>query len=132
MKERKIEFKDIRVGDTIRFEWDLLDAHDTRTGVVAKVDEERATTAQGATLAHTDWKGHTYFLVDRPKPKLPTEPGALIKVTQFGGASGEWLAKLASDGLWGVFETTGDDDMYWARSHLIEEWCHIELREVDK
>jgi hypothetical protein len=71
-------------------------------------------------------------LTSRPKPKLPTEPGARIKVTKLDDENGEWLAKLSENGSWNVFDLIGDDGMYWVRPFRIQEWNFIEILEVNK
>lgn len=128
--EKEIEFKDIRVGDTIRREWVQRKAKWTCEGEVTAVQaDDLCVEVEGASSwCHTG--GRTYILVNRPTPKLPTEPGSLIKVTKLNGKSSEWLARLGGDEWWDLFALTGENNGGWASPDEIEEWHHVEIFEV--
>lgn len=108
MTEQQIKPEDVRVGDRIRVEWMVDDVLHAETGTVAKID------GNGGLSSKEGWsigpayiqkrvnKGEqiTINLLDRPKPKLPTEVGSVIHVSECQGEKCDVLAMLCDDGLW--------------------------------
>jgi hypothetical protein len=79
--------EDVLAGDTIRVTSSLAGIRSERTGVAATTGEAIAT-AEGAFLWSAYWGGeYTIHLIDRPKPKLPDELGAVIfsQMSRVGG-----------------------------------------------
>lgn len=87
-KYPEIKFEDIRKGDTIRSTYNFEDMKIARTGVVGRIDDAgNWVNRAGAVIAYApkDVKS-TIYLLDRPKPALPTEPGSvLLEATLEGG-----------------------------------------------
>ena len=108
MTEQQIKPEDVRVGDRIRVEWMVDDVLHAETGTIAKID------GGGDFHTKSEWfigplyikarirKGEqiTITLLDRPKPKLPTEVGSVIHVSECQGKVCDVLAMLCDDGLW--------------------------------
>ena len=102
MTEQQIKPEDVRVGDRIRVEWMVDDILRTETGTIAKID------GSGDFQTKSEWfigplyikarirKGEkiTITLLDRPKPKLPTEVGSVIHVSECRGDKCDVLAML--------------------------------------
>lgn len=79
---RPIKFADIRKGDRIRRTYVSGDCTYTIEGVAQIQGGEDWSTDNDQLLARDYYKSQTLELIDRPKPPLPTTPGALILVTQ--------------------------------------------------
>ena len=108
MTEQRIELEEVRVGDRIRIEFMMADISKTWTGTVARIGMD------GDLLTQEEWFiGPAYIqdhinkgarinivLLDRPKPKLPTEVGSVIHVSECQGEKCDVLAMLCDDGLW--------------------------------
>ena len=108
MTERQIKLEEVRVGDRIRVEWMVGDVFQTRTGSVAEIDGDGDPWTQEARFIGPAYiqkrvnKGEqiTITLLDRPKPKLPTEVGSVIHVSECRGEKCDVLAMLDDDGWW--------------------------------
>lgn len=78
---QEINFEDIRKGDTIRREWTSGGITQTVEGVAHLLDFEGDwCVKQGGYLTdktRTDIRSN-YYLIDRPKPQLPTKPGSVL------------------------------------------------------
>ena len=108
MTEQTIKPEDVRVGDRIRVEWMVDDILRAETGTVAKIDKN------GDFKSKEEWfigplyirertrigEQITITLLDRPKPKLPTEVGSVIHVSECRGVECDTLATLDDDGWW--------------------------------
>jgi hypothetical protein len=77
MSNPKISFQDIQQGDTIRVEWAFEDAQLTRVGTASQRRTGDWYTGMGAQLTQ-EFRDAVYYLLDRPVPPLPTEPGTII------------------------------------------------------
>ncbi|GAA2546046.1 hypothetical protein HD598_002119 [Neomicrococcus aestuarii] len=128
MSEREIEFKDIRVGDTIRREWVRRKVEWTSKGEITAVHaDDLCVEVEGEGL----WcqrDGKTYILVNRPTPKLPTEPGSVIIATKVRGVEGKWRMMLAMYEVWLSPERINDTQ--WHTDDNIQEWTLAEVFEV--
>ena len=132
-----INFKDIRVGDTICASHLVDDLTRSRTGVVARVSDKAARTKDGQVivLSTPEWRmqSQTITLVDRPVCRIPTEAGSHGAVrTQNSAfwASGYVLAEddysysvlaIWDDGSNGRYDLEGNC-MYPPGSDQILEW----------
>ena len=108
MTEQTIKPEDIRVGDRIRVEWMAYDILYSQTGTVAKIHTD------GDFQTKSEWvigpayikerirKGEqiTITLLDRPKPKLPTEVGSVIHVSECRGVECDTLAMSDYGSRW--------------------------------
>jgi hypothetical protein len=92
-----IKLTDIQAGDTIRVEWEYDDLQLTRTATVHtfRHGDWRTTGGQLVTVTGRD---QCMYLIDRPKPKLPTEAGSLVFARIIEGTQ-DTLA-LRADGWW--------------------------------
>ena len=80
---RPIAWEDVRVGDTIERRWTSKGVAYSSRGTVAKIDGSTLATldtAEGGVVAF-QYGGKSLFLIDRPKPELPTEAGSVITVS---------------------------------------------------
>ena len=112
MTEQQIKPEDVRVGDRIRIEWMADDILRAETGTVAEIDMDGDFRSQAGWLIGTAYikerinRGEqiTITLLDRPKPKLPTEVGSVIHVSECRGVECDTLAMLCEefceDKLW--------------------------------
>ncbi|GAA2546053.1 hypothetical protein GCM10009861_02310 [Neomicrococcus aestuarii] len=135
MIEKQILLSDARVSDRIRREYEVFGVEMTATGIVQHVDSEKVYVGNSEDDSlrwfFDDYaEATTFYLVHRPAPPLPTEPGSRIKVTKIIFDTGEWLARLGANGTWSLFDLTREADVLWAAPHHIEEWHHIEIFEV--
>lgn len=91
-----IDPADIREGDRVRIEYSDGEAREW----AVKHDAGGDCDVYGTT-------GDKYFLLDRPKPELPTEPGSVVRV---GDAEGGLYRTLGRDGVWrsGKFTFTAE------------------------
>lgn len=80
MEYPEIKFDQIRKGDTIQQKHLGL----TITGVAHSKSGGCAywLTEEGGAIAET---GETHYLIDRPTPPLPTEPGTVFRATEIRG-----------------------------------------------
>ena len=100
MIEQTIKPEDIRIGDRIRIEWMEDDILRAETGTVAKIHMDGDFRSQAGWLIGPLYikerirKGEqiTITLLDRPKPKLPTEVGSVIHVSECRGVKCDTLA----------------------------------------
>jgi len=75
----EIKFEDIQVGDVLRVVAVYEGVSTQRSGTVAKRSDYGVSTVEGGQLYYCGWAGKpTFYLIDRPKPPLPTEPGTII------------------------------------------------------
>jgi hypothetical protein len=59
-------------------------------------------------------------LIERPAPKLPTEPESLIEAYEVRGVKGKWKMMLDVDGGWNTHEKI---DGYWGHyPESITKW----------
>ena len=107
MTEQTIKPEDIRVGDRIRVEWMADDILRAETGSVAEIDGDGDPWTQARVIGPSfiqerinDGQQITITLLDRPKPKLPTEVGSVIHVSECRGVECDTLAMLDDDGWW--------------------------------
>lgn len=77
MSNPKIRFQDIQPGDTIRAEWTFQDIQLTRVGKAYGLKNSDWYTELGTQLTQ-EIREADYYLLDRPKPPLPTESGTII------------------------------------------------------
>ncbi|ROR94034.1 hypothetical protein EDD28_3464 [Salana multivorans] len=98
------------MGDTVRVEWTEDDVTPSRTGVVAGIDGDgtlRSPSCRaigpytlrqlaGRTVVRADL---IVYLLDRPAPTLPTEPGSMIVDATIRGIEGR-TAILNDCGIW--------------------------------
>jgi hypothetical protein len=82
----KISFQEIQKGDAIRAEWTFQDIQITRVGRAHMLRSGDWYTEQNTKLSLED-RDAVYYLLDRPKPKLPTVLGAVIfsQMSRVGG-----------------------------------------------
>lgn len=96
---KRIDFEDIREGDTIR----VVDVVDVK--VVENRGHEFATREHGIFLQESYRSGtnRKFQLIDRLIPALPTKPGSVVELHSEGG---KWVL---------IRETHGNDRMVWVR-----------------
>ena len=135
---KSIKPEDVRVGDRIRVEWMKGDVFKTWTGTIALIDGD------GDPWTQEDWligptfiqerinKGEriTITLLDRPKPKLPTEVGSVIHVSECRGEVCDTLAIFDSGGWWNTAESV-DGRSFHSPSN-ITEWEPRNVVEVQE
>ena len=108
MTEQQIKPEDIHVGDSIRVEWMVDDILYSQTGTVAEIDKNGDFQTKSelvigpAYIKERIRKGEqiTITLLDRHKPKLPTEVGSVIHVSEYRGVKCDTLAILNHYGTW--------------------------------
>lgn len=122
---------DVRVGDTIRVEWESLGVTITRTSTVASVDANgRPRTAEGGLSAFLGSVG-TVTLLDRPELTLPTEPGSVILCAEVRGEPYDGIAVLDEDGDWWTPREVSD--VHWHMPVWIGPgWRPARVVEVDQ
>ena len=106
--EQIIKYDDIRVGDRIRVEWMMGGILYSQTGTVAKINIDGDPEAQSGWIIGTacikesikNGEKITITLLDRPTPKLSTEVGSVIHVSECRGAKCDTLAILGYDIWW--------------------------------
>ena len=86
--EQPIAFEDVRVGDAIEQRWTSKGVAYSNRGTVAKIDGATLDTAEGGVVAF-QYGGKSLFLIDRPKPQLPTEVGSVIVNATIRGVPGQ-------------------------------------------
>ena len=72
------------MGDTIERRWTSKGITYSERGTVAKIDGAWALGAEGGVLASQYGGKSSLFLIERPKPPLPTEPGSRINNVVLG------------------------------------------------
>ena len=108
MTEQQIKPEDIHVGDRIRVEWMVEDILYSQTGTVAEIEKNGDFQTKSelvigpAYIKERIRKGEqiTITLLDLPEPKLPTEVGSVIHVSECRGRKCDTLAILDGEGLW--------------------------------
>ena len=107
-EQMTIKPEDVRVGDRIRVEWMVSNFLHAETGTIAKMDMDGDFQSQAGRFIGPLYiktrirKGEqiTITLLDLPEPKLPTEVGSVIHVSECQGEKCDVLAMLCDDGLW--------------------------------
>jgi hypothetical protein len=138
-----IEFKDIQKGDTIARVVEENTVLDIKIGAVEVKDDHGGTVSYWYTeggmraIANSYQSNKTFYLIDRPKPELPTEKGSGIFVKKYGGTVLETPALVIHDGSEGVhhwFVPGGIDipglEAWWIMEDLIEDFTLAEIKEV--
>jgi len=137
-----IKYADIRKGDRIRrTEVEHAGTSTVTTGVVYNNTVYGFDSEEGTCLA---WKSDdedeeiTLELLERPKAKLPTEPGSVILAKKVRGTKGNFTLFLraqneSNKANWSSVERIEDKDWggtyYWHPEERIEDW---ELAKVVK
>jgi hypothetical protein len=86
-------------GDTIKVSYAADGVLKERSGRVASFADRRLYTLEAGVLWDFGWVGSpVFYLIDRPKPKLPTEAGSLVLARIIEGTQ-DTLA-LRPDGWW--------------------------------
>lgn len=94
----EITKEDIKDGDTILTQWETASGYTTYQEFVVKSPEE---------FGHLE--GMRYYLIERPKPKLPEEPGTMILAKRVRGV--EFPEGIL---LWrNKAKATGYNAVYW-------------------
>ena len=138
MTERQIKLEEVRVGDRIRVEWMERDILHAETATVANIG------SYGGLISKEEWFiGPTYIqkrirggepititLLDRPKPKLPTEVGSVIHVSECRGEVCDTLAIFDNDGVWHTPIVVAGD--YHHSPHHITAWEPRNVVEVQE
>lgn len=118
---------DIRVGDTIKVTTMTAGVLHQYQGQVAVIRHGVLRTTEGGTLWDAGWAGtYSFDLLDRPKPKLPVEPGAVIYAKHIEGylCSNTFLF-LRYDRKW-VFPASGE----FVSPEAIKEWTLAKVVEA--
>lgn len=140
-----IKFEDIRKGDTIARVVEENTVLDIKIGTVEVKDDHGGTVSYWYTeggmraIANSYQSNKTFYLIDRPKPELPTEKGTLIFVKKYDGVvlTKPALALLDSCGDWFIpdyikYSSIGLKE--WTMNEKdkakIEEWTLAEAKEV--
>lgn len=135
-EQPSIDLANIRKGDTIRVEYKGYDTQVTITGIAFERDYRGNWTTESHMNLTNSMRtpAEQYFLVDRPKPALPSTEGSVIRVrrlksdTAFLGE--ETINKLAirdHDGDWAIQEKNGTeyyqptDILEWNKVTIIDE-----------
>jgi hypothetical protein len=129
---KEIGEDEIRKGDRIRVHttsggWRNI----TVEGVAARRSSSGAwSTEDWGALTYSENAGkHRIYLLDRPVPKLPTEPGSVIIATKVRGAVGEWVALYDAGGAyWTTQGVAGGNTVHQAEQ--ITEWRPAMIVEV--
>ena len=108
MTEQQIKPEDIHVGDRIRVEWMVEDILYSQTGTVAEIEKNgdfqtKSELVIGPLYIKARIKGGaqiTITLLDLPEPKLPTEVGSVIHVSECRGVICDTLAMSDYDSRW--------------------------------
>ena len=85
---RPIAWEDVRVGDTIERRWTSKGITYSERVTVAKIDGPYLHAAEGGAVAFY-YGSKSLFLIDRPKPQLPTEVGSVIVNATIRGVPGQ-------------------------------------------
>ena len=107
-EQTTIRYDDIRVGDRIRVEWMVDDVLRAETGTVDEIDTDGGLMSKGEWFIGPSYikdrirngEQITITLLDRPKPKLPTEVGSVIHVSECRGTKCDTLAMFDGDEYW--------------------------------
>lgn len=93
-----IKFEEIQAGDLIRVEDTDSDLTRSRTGIAMKSDMhgDRWATASGAIIVTCYGEGPIYLL-SRPMPPLPTEPGTVFRATKIRGIETSVIVLVTGD-----------------------------------
>lgn len=127
-----ISFDEIRAGDTIRVEHAVQDLQISNTGTATRRDPftDDWLTASGLVLTYHKRHIQKYFLLDRPKPKLPTEKGSVIRIkTDVSTCEINKLAMLDSDGDWVIVANVGIE--YFLPEHILD-WNSVTIIDVEE
>lgn len=139
---RVVRLEEVRVGDTIRAEWDVEygDAKQTvvRTGVVSALDGDgEPHTRKGfplvpaASVRDLPSRSLTIYLLPRPEPTLPTEPGSVILCAEVRGAPYDGIAVLDASGVW--LTPTEVDTYRWHKPEYVGPgWRLARVVEADQ
>ena len=108
MTEQQIKPEDVHIGDRIRIEWMVEDILYSQTGTIDRIDRNGGPVSQEGWLIGPlyikdrirNGEQITITLLDLPEPKLPTEVGSVIHVSECQGEKCDVLAMLCDDGLW--------------------------------
>ena len=102
-----IQYDDVRIGDRIRVEWMVSDLLHAETGTVAKIHTDGDLSTQARFIGPeyiqeriNNGEQITITLLERPKPKLPTEVGSVIHVSECRDVECDTLAMLGYDRWW--------------------------------
>jgi hypothetical protein len=119
---RKIASEDVRKGDTIRATFMANGLVATREGVAhGKSPSGVITTVEGGYIG---CETSNLYLVDRPKPVLPTEPGSVIIATKVRDLTGEWAMALVGKNWYSAGRVCG---LYAHTPERIQEWIPAKI-----
>lgn len=134
---RTIPHDEIRKGDTIRTTYMEYDVEKSVTGTVHSIDyHDRWFTARNMLITTDTAASPIYTLLDRPKPKLPTSPGSVIRIRTFsiGAFSGgditlaePVLSFLDADSEWVIVYDGGNK---YLRPGNITDWSPLTIEDV--
>lgn len=133
----EIKLENIRAGDTIRVSYKGYDTEVTITGIAHKRDyRDDWTTESNMRLTNSlRTPAELYYLVNRPKPELPTAIDAIIRVTlvkdddTFVGSSViNKLAVCDRDGDWAIQMPDGVE--YFQPEHILA-WNNVTIIDTE-
>ena len=113
---------EVRVGDTVSRTRSGI----TRTGTVASIHAYTdLTTAEGGYIGHTD---HTYTLLHRLTPTLPTVLGSVILASEVRGVVlNPPVALRRVVGDWTRLDEEAIDGLYWHAPEHITAWTPAKI-----
>lgn len=119
---KKVGIEEVRKGDLIRVHTKSGGTSTTVEGVAHYRGSSGGwSTEDWGALIYNDKDDQRIYLLERPAPQLPTEPGSVIIATKVRGAVGEWVALYDAGGnYWTTQGVAGGATVHVADQ--ITEW----------